>query len=307
MINGFINVLKPPGPTSHDVVQTLRSILKEQRIGHGGTLDPMAAGVLPIAVGRATRLLEYIQAGGKTYRAEFILGLKTDTQDLAGQILARPGCSGFSLEELQKAALRFTGTITQMPPMVSAVHYKGRRLYELAREGQEVKRPQRLVKIYAFRILKAWPDGAFYRAMADISCSKGTYIRTLGADWGDYLGCGAALAFLIRTRAGGFKLDEAWTLEEIQERAAAGDFSFLLPPVAALTHLPAVVVKERAVKQVLNGTPLKDDDWNLNTPLQQGQLVRLEGEDGHLLAVARVTAGKGGLYLKPDKVFKEKE
>ncbi|CEP66827.1 tRNA pseudouridine synthase II, TruB [Moorella glycerini] len=304
MLTGFINVLKPPGLTSHDVVQNLRRFLKEQRIGHGGTLDPMAAGVLPVAVGKATRLLEYIQAGGKAYRAEFILGLKTDTQDLGGRVLARPGCPGLKLEELQAAARRFTGTISQVPPMVAAVHYQGRRLYELAREGQEVERPARRVTIENFQVLKGWPDGPFFRVMADITCSKGTYIRTLGADWGDYLGCGATLAFLLRTRAGCFKLEEAWTLEEIAARVAGGNGDFLLPPAAGITHLPVITVREKVIKAVANGAAIDPADCIQVPALRPGSLARLETPAGVLLAVARVVT-KGEVYcFKPDKVLK---
>ncbi|WP_258360867.1 tRNA pseudouridine(55) synthase TruB [Moorella sulfitireducens (nom. illeg.)] len=303
MTAGFINILKPPGLTSHDVVQELRRLLKERRIGHGGTLDPMAAGVLPVAAGRATRLLEYIQAGGKAYRAEFILGLKTDTQDLGGRVLARPGCRGFTLAELQEAARPFTGSISQVPPMVSAVHFEGRRLYELAREGLEVERPARLVNIEKFQVLQGWPDGPFFRVLADITCSKGTYIRTLGADWGDYLGCGATLAFLLRTRAGSFKLEEAWTLEEIAGQVAKGGREFLLPPAAGIAHLPAAVVTGKAVKAAASGAAVDPDGCTLVPALRPGHLVRLETPAGVLLAVARVVPKGEGYCFKPEKVL----
>jgi len=304
MSTGFINVLKPPGLTSHDVVQALRRILQERRVGHGGTLDPLAAGVLPVAVGKATRLLEYIQGGSKAYRAEFILGLKTDSQDLGGRLLARSGCPWLKLEELQAAARHFTGTIDQVPPMVSAVHYQGRRLYELARQGQEVERPPRRVTIHQFKVLKGWPDGVFYRFLADITCSRGTYVRTLGADLGDYLGCGATLAFLLRTRAGNFTLAKAWTMEEIGAQVAGGRQDFLLPPAAAVAHLPVAVVSEDAVKTVVSGAAI-DAAACLQPPeLEPGATVRLETAAGTLLALARVIASKNGICrLKPDKVM----
>ncbi|MBC7325517.1 MAG: tRNA pseudouridine(55) synthase TruB [Moorella sp. (in: Bacteria)] len=304
MVAGFINVLKPPGLTSHDVVQALRRLLQVKRVGHGGTLDPLATGVLPVAVGKATRLLEYIQGGGKAYRAEFILGLKTDSQDLSGRVLASPGCRDLQLEEIQAAARRFTGTITQVPPMVSAVHYRGRRLYELAREGLEVARPPRRVTIHQFEVLKVWPERGYYRVLADIACSGGTYIRTLGADWGDYLGCGATLAFLLRTRAGSFKLEEAWTLEEIRAGLARGDRGFLLPPVAGIAHLPAAIVKDKAIKAVQNGATISPADCARLPVLRPGAIIRLEAPATGLLALARVVARDQEEYgLKPEKVL----
>lgn len=305
MVVGFINVLKPPGFTSHEVVQELRRLLKVKRIGHGGTLDPLAAGVLPVAVGKATRLLEYLQGGVKAYRAEFILGLKTDTQDLGGRVLARKHCPPFTERDLQAATGPFTGTIMQVPPMVSAVHYQGRRLYELAREGLEVERPARQVTIHEFRLIRSWPDGPYYRALMDITCSRGTYIRTLGADWGDYLGVGATTAFLLRTRAGSFRLADAWTLEEIAGAIERGKGNFLLPPAVGLAHLPGIIVPDEFIRHVINGIPLKGDVCRPLPSIRNGDMVRLETVEGQLLALARVeTDTRGAFLLKPCKVLK---
>ncbi|MDN5325732.1 MAG: tRNA pseudouridine55 synthase [Moorella sp. (in: firmicutes)] len=305
MVMGFVNVLKPPGLTSHDVVQELRRLLKVKKIGHGGTLDPLAAGVLPVAVGTATRLLEYLQGGDKAYRAEFILGLKTDTQDLGGRVLARTPCPPFTEKDLQAATGPFTGTIKQVPPMVSAVHYQGRRLYELAREGLEVERPARQVTIHEFRLVRAWPEGPYYRALMDITCSRGTYIRTLGADWGDYLGVGATLAFLLRTRAGSFRLADAWTLEEIAGAINRGEGNFLLPPAAGLAHLPVIIVPGEFIRHVSNGVALKGDVCQSLPSLREGDVVRLETGEGKLLALARAEINsRGAFLLKPHKVLK---
>ncbi|BCV21137.1 tRNA pseudouridine(55) synthase TruB [Moorella sp. Hama-1] len=304
MVTGFINVLKPPGLTSHDVVQQLRRILKEKKIGHAGTLDPLAAGVLPVAAGKATRLLEYLQAGDKAYRAEFILGLKTDTQDLDGSVLARTPCPPFTEGELQAAALPLTGPIFQVPPMASAVHYQGRRLYELAWEGLEVERPARPVTVYQFQVLKAWRDPPYYRALVDITCSRGTYVRTLGADWGDRLGVGATLAFLLRTAAGTFQLTAAWTLEEIEAMARAGNLEFILPPAAGLQHLAAVTVPGDFIPAVRNGVVLKGEVCRSLPAVRTGDIVRLEDGAGQLLALARVAINNQGAYLfKPHKVL----
>ncbi|HHP51411.1 MAG TPA: tRNA pseudouridine(55) synthase TruB [Moorella mulderi] len=298
---GFINVLKPPGMTSHDVVDFLRRCLGIKKIGHGGTLDPLAAGVLPLGVGKATRLLEYVQEGDKAYRAEFILGLKTDTQDLSGEILSRREVPQVHLELLQEAAQRFTGSIPQVPPMASAVRYKGQRLYQLARRGEKVNLPPRKVQIKQFKILKAWPDPPYWRVRTDIVCSKGTYIRSLGNDWGDFLGWGATLAFLLRTRSGSFTLEESWTLEEIEEAWKRGKGDFLLSPRQGLAHLPLFIVGEREAAGVRQGRILKlgkgDFPWGINTHL------RLETDRGQFLAVAVLKAEDSQYYLQPVKVL----
>ncbi|NLW07384.1 MAG: tRNA pseudouridine(55) synthase TruB [Clostridia bacterium] len=304
MVVGFINILKPPGCTSHDVVQRLRRLLQQKRIGHGGTLDPLAVGVLPVAVGKATRLLEYLQLEEKSYRAEFIVGIRTDTQDLSGRVLSRVACSEIKYEDLQEAANYFTGTIKQVPPMTSAVHFRGQRLYKLARQGLEVERPAREVNIKQFRLVRCWREEPYIRVMADITCSKGTYIRTLGADWGDFLGYGATLAFLIRSRVGNFKLEEAWTMEEIEASIDRGDRQFLLPLAAGLSHLPLINLTPKVVKPVVNGAAVKLAELAPTAAIKMGSVFRLE-IDGKLVAVARVVTGAGGeRLLQPQKVFR---
>lgn len=304
MLTGFINLLKPPGFTSHDVVQALRRLLNEKRIGHGGTLDPLACGVLPIAIGKATRLLEYIQSEGKTYRVEFLLGLRTDTQDISGRVLSSRDCSHISYEELQKAANLFTGEIQQTPPMFSAVHYKGRRLYELARQGVEVERPSRTVTIHKFKIIKWWRESPYIRVLADVSCSKGTYIRTLGDDWGNYLGCGATMTLLIRSKSGVFEVGDSWTLEEIKYCIEKEKWNFILPLTTGISFMPRVIVTKEKITSIINGVPISLIGCEELSKLELGDLVRIENSQGKLLAVGIVENKNNELCLKPKKVFK---
>ncbi|GFN23839.1 MAG: tRNA pseudouridine(55) synthase TruB [Thermoanaerobacteraceae bacterium] len=303
-MEGFINLLKPPGPTSHDAVQRIRRLLGVKRVGHGGTLDPLAAGVLPVALGRATRLLEYVQEGSKAYRAEVIFGLETVTQDMAGEVINERPLEELDARELEAALSRFTGVQEQVPPMFSAVRHQGQRLYDLARRGEEVPRQPRRVVIYRLELLKLWPRGPYPRALLDVVCSKGTYVRTLCHDLGTYLGCGAAVYFLLRYRTGPFTIDGAWTLEEIEAALQEGRHDFLLPPAAGVHHLPAVVVKPEAVRVVLRGALLASDGCrNVPPGLQRGDLVRLHGEEGVLLAVARCMGKRSVEGFKPEKVF----
>lgn len=209
---GLLNVLKPPGMTAHDVVAAMRRRLGTKKVGHAGTLDPVATGVLPVAVGTATRLLPYLRSG-KEYLAEIQFGVATSTGDIEGEVLEQQDCP-FSREALEAAMPRFRGAIQQRPPMVSAVHYQGKRLYELAREGIVVEDlPLRDVTIEALELVEFTP-GARPRALVHVACSAGTYIRSLAIDLGQALGCPASLSFLLRTRAGDFNLDGAFALDE---------------------------------------------------------------------------------------------
>ncbi|MCL1917363.1 MAG: tRNA pseudouridine(55) synthase TruB [Peptococcaceae bacterium] len=224
-MNGVINVNKGAGMTSADVVYRLRKLLRMKKIGHMGTLDPEAQGVLPVGVGQATRLTEYYSVQGKTYRATLTLGVVTDTQDGAGRVLETRRAN-VSREELEGVLPRFTGDLMQVPPMYSAVHHKGRRLYELARSGVTVEREARPVQVEVLRLLE-WQGGEQPRASLEVACSKGTYIRTLCHDIGAHLGCGGHMSELWRIRVGCWRLEEAWTLEEIARCVDAGEYGFL--------------------------------------------------------------------------------
>lgn len=256
-MNGLIIVDKPAGWTSHDVVGKLRGIFHEKRIGHSGTLDPMATGVLPVFVGRATRGVEFCESDEKEYVAGLKLGMTTDTQDVTGAVLSETPCE-VSVCALQEALDQFKGEITQIPPMYSAVKIGGKKLYELARRGVEVERKPRAVQIRELELLQF--DGA--DALLRVVCSKGTYIRTLCDDIGKALGCGGTMSSLRRTRAGRFSEETAVTMDEIQRAAGSGDLEALLKPVDMLFEAyPAYYLDPGQERKCLNGAPFPAADF----------------------------------------------
>ena len=230
-MNGIINLKKEAGMTSHDAVFKLRKILGTKKIGHGGTLDPDVVGVLPIAVGKATRMVEFMQDEGKIYEGEITLGYSTTTEDASGEVVAEtPVLSPLDEKLVDQAISGLTGPITQVPPMYSAVKVNGRKLYEYARAGQEVERPERQVTIYSFeRTSSIFYENNLARFTFRVKCSKGTYIRTLSVDLGEKLGYAAHMSHLTRTSAAGLQLDNALTLNEIEEKVQAGELDFLHP------------------------------------------------------------------------------
>lgn len=245
-LNGILNILKPPGMTSYDVVSIVRKKLNIKKVGHTGTLDPNAAGVLPICVGQATKISQYLLDSEKKYRVELTLGIETDTEDIYGTVINESPVVSTE-EEIKKAILGFIGTYEQIPPMYSAIRIKGKRLYKLARKGIEIKRSPRTVIIYSIDIIEIKNN----KAMFDVLCSKGTYIRTLCKDIGNVLGCGGTMSFLLRVRSGRFDLETSITIEELLETEKVKDL--LLPLDFPLKHIPKIIVKSASVKQALNG------------------------------------------------------
>lgn len=245
MINGIINLKKEAGMTSHDAVFKLRKILHEKKIGHGGTLDPDVVGVLPIAVGKATRVIEYMTEAGKIYRGQICLGYSTTTEDASGERLETTPVSDVVVEEVDLALRSFIGEITQIPPMYSAVKVNGKRLYEYARAGQTVERPERHVTIYDFKRTSPleFKDDCCYFDF-EVACSKGTYIRTLSVDLGKKLGYASHMSYLEREASAGLRLENALTLAEITDKVALEDFSFLLPIEYGVMDLPRVDLTE---------------------------------------------------------------
>lgn len=287
MANGVIIIDKPQDWTSMDVCAKLRGVFHEKRIGHGGTLDPMATGVLPVFVGRATRAVEFAVEGEKEYLAALQLGVITNTQDATGQVVeTRP--VNVDRTALEEALAAFRGEIQQIPPMYSAIKIKGKKLYELARSGKEVERAPRTVTIHGLEVLDAPPEGfpqgenLWY---LKVTCSKGTYVRTLCHDIGAALGCGGSLSALRRTRVGDYVLEGAVTLEQAQ---AADDPAALLMPVdTCFAGRPMLVLKSlQAEKKIRNGVAL-----NLPTAPGDGE-YRLYGVDGSFLALSRVEGRK---------------
>jgi tRNA pseudouridine55 synthase len=303
-MNGLINVLKPPGLTSHDVVKILRRLFDIQRIGHTGTLDPGAAGVLPICVGQGTRVAEYLLDKTKTYRAEITFGMTTDTGDAGGEVIGRMDSVSPPYERLIDTLGSFIGEIKQVPPMVSAVKVGGKRLYQLARQGKTVERKPRRITIYDLQPVRYSAEAPYPRLLLDVTCSKGTYVRSLCTDLGSKLGCGAYLSFLLRTASGCFTIDNAYTLEQVRDLWDRANLSFLLPVDYALSEIPALTVKEKAVATVKNGLPLSPPGicggvGNKNLP----PFVRFYGPDGALLALGQYQDLNGSWVYKLTKVF----
>lgn len=277
MPDGIIVVDKPQGWTSMDVCAKLRRVMGERRVGHAGTLDPLATGVLPVFVGRATRAVEFAEGGEKEYLAVLRLGQVTDTQDVTGMVLEeRPVAAG--RPELEAVLPRFTGEILQVPPMYSALKRGGKKLYELARQGKTVERAPRPITIFSLEVLEQ--TGAHEYSLR-VVCSKGTYIRTLCHDIGAALGCGGVMAALRRTRAAGFGLERACTMEQIL--ASEDPAGLLLPVDAYFAGYPAVAVSGRAERLCRNGN-------TFSSPGEDGTF-RVYGEDGAFLMLGRRERG----------------
>ncbi len=256
MYHGIINVYKERGFTSHDVVAKLRGICKQKKIGHTGTLDPDAVGVLPVCLGSATKLCDMLTDKEKEYIAVLRLGMVTDTQDISGEVLEEKEVR-VSAEQVREAIYSFQGEYAQIPPMYSALKVNGKKLYELARAGKEVERAARPVIIRELEILEENMPEFTIR----VRCSKGTYIRTLCHDIGQKLGCGGVMTSLIRSKSGTFMIEKAYKLSEIQKYADEGRLNELVMPVEKMfEHLPAVTVKEDAYKILQNGNQLKLKD-----------------------------------------------
>lgn len=252
-LNGIMLIDKPCNWTSHDVVGKLRGILHERRIGHSGTLDPMATGLLVVFVGRATRAVEFAEADSKEYIAGLRLGISTDTQDITGNTL-KSSNSLPSKAELEQALSAFKGEISQIPPMYSAIKVGGRKLYELARRGESVERKPRRVTIDKLDIIGE-NEGNY---VLDVVCSKGTYIRTLCNDIGDTLGCGGCMSSLRRVKAGAFSIEKAHTIDEIQAAADNGGLDEIIIPVDRLfSAYPELTVRDTAEKKLRNGNVIK--------------------------------------------------
>lgn len=290
-MNGVINVLKPPGMTSHDVVSFLRRELGEKRIGHAGTLDPQAAGVLPVCVGQATRLVEYLSDANKEYICQATFGLSTTTQDAWGEVVERREATNLTLAAIDEILPSFRGEITQITPAYSAVKRNGVPLYKLARQGKEVEAIPRQVQINNLRII------AFKAPVLSllVECSKGTYIRALCHDLGQELGLGAHMSFLLRTRVGDFRLENSLTVEEIsslKERA-------LLPLEYCVRDLAKITLSLEEIKCLRFGQSIKTDDILSKTE----SIVAVFDEGNRLQAIAEVRGSGPIYYLKPKKVI----
>ena len=282
MINGILNIYKEKGYTSHDVVARLRGIFGQKKIGHTGTLDPDAEGVLPVCLGRATKVCDLLTDKDKTYEAVLLLGKETDTQDITGTVLKECDPSEITEETAKKCIESFIGEYDQIPPMYSALKVNGKKLYELAREGKVVERKSRKVQIYDIRI----KEMKLPRIRMEVSCSKGTYIRTLCNDVGEVLGVGGCMESLIRTRVSTFRIEDAKTLDEIETLKQEGKLAELLVPIDAMfPSYPKITVKDDWKAFAKNGNPLDLKMLKEACGQDEETQVRLYDESGKFIAI----------------------
>ena len=286
-MDGIINLNKPAGITSHTAVSKIRRILGQKRVGHTGTLDPLATGVLPICAGKATKAADLIMAQDKTYVAGIKLGITSDTHDTQGTITTV--CTpDISLDQIKQAADTFVGQIMQTPPMYSAIKIDGKKLYELARKGVEIERPARQITIHRITVL---PGDDTSDAKLSVHCSKGTYIRSLCHDIGQLLGFGAVMSSLERTQNGIFSIKDSVTLEQLQHATDAGTLAQLIVPTEHFfSHYPRYDLLPKQEQKVRNGVPIAANDFT------QDQIVRLHGTDGTFLCLSMQKGDKLVLY-----------
>ena len=282
MIHGIINVYKEKGFTSHDVVAKLRGIVGQKKIGHTGTLDPDATGVLPVCLGKATKLCDLLTDKNKTYEAVLLLGKTTDTQDITGEVLEEKSTEALTEEKVREAIEGFIGDYEQIPPMYSALKVNGKKLYELAREGKVIERKARPVKILDIQILEI----DLPKVRMEVSCSKGTYIRTLCHDIGEKLGCGGCMESLIRTRVSTFQIKDAKTLAEIEALKQEGMLEKILVPIDEMfPSYPKITVKDDWKAFAKNGNPLELKMFKEADGQNEENQVRLYDEAGKFIAI----------------------
>lgn len=299
-MDGILNINKPRDVTSYRVVARVKGITRERHTGHAGTLDPQATGVLPICLGQATRVIEFLFDETKTYRAEVELGVATDTYDATGKVLRISEASGISLEQIESTLEKFRGLILQTPPMYSAIKHKGKPLYKLARSGIEIERKSRPAKIDSLQIV-AWQSPV---VTLDIVCGKGTYIRSLAHDLGEALGCGANMRDLVRLRVGPFGLEDALTLPQLEEAFRQGwGEKYLYPLDYVLSSYKAVVVSREEQNSLINGMSIALDTGpeSFLYPVNRDNIRRAYTEDGRFLGMVKYNVVNNRWH--PEKVF----
>lgn len=302
MINGVLNIYKEKGYTSHDVVACLRKIVGQKKIGHTGTLDPDAEGVLPVCLGRATKLCDLLTDRNKTYEAVLLLGRTTDTQDISGTILKECDASGISEEEAADHIYRFVGEYDQVPPMYSALKVNGKKLYELAREGKTVERKSRRIHIFGIRILEM----DLPRIRMEVECSKGTYIRTLCHDIGESMGVGGCMESLKRTKSGQFSAEKSVRLSQVEAAKDQGRLMELVIPLDAMfSDLQPVVLKESSVRPAYNGGTFSPACLQERAECRPGEEYRVYDGEGRFIAVYRYDGERRKFVLK--KMFLDPE
>jgi len=298
-VDGFLNLNKPVGFTSHDCVAKVRKLLRMKRVGHGGTLDPAVTGVLPIALGKATRLLQYLRQD-KAYRGTIRLGLRTTTDDLEGEAIVSQPAPELTLEEVKVALQQFQGTIQQIPPNYSAIQIQGKRLYDLARAGEAIEVPARTVEVYQIEVLD-WRPGDFPEIDVAIACGSGTYIRAIARDLGIVLNTGGVLAALIRTQSCGLQVADSLTFEALEQQLQQGTFH-PTPPEIALAHLASVTLPATEAKRWCQGQKILDLELTQKHSTSQ-IMIRVHHEDGRFLGIGQLMNAAEGQILSPQMVF----
>ena len=295
-INGILNIDKPANYTSMDVVRTVKRLTGAKKVGHAGTLDPLATGVLPICIGQATRLVDHMVSGGKIYQGDITLGVTTDSFDSDGNIIFTQDASGVTKSDFESALQKFVGELEQLPPMYSAIKYQGKRLYQLARQGINIERDPR--KVNVFRLCTI--DWAPPIAKIEVECGRGFYIRALAHDIGQELQCGAHLSKLIRLKGGSFELASSISLTKLETLAFSGSWiDFLAPPDAGAKDLPSIVIDNNAEKMLTNGQSIPARLSEITTEHLESR--RVYSTDGRFLAIVRYDRPLS--HWKPTKVF----
>lgn len=311
-MNGIMNVLKPAGMTSFDVVAVIRKISGQKKIGHTGTLDPSAVGVLPICIGNATKAIEFMIDKDKVYRAELTLGVATDTQDSSGNVISSHTVDA-DYDTILSAVKSFIGDIQQLPPMYSAIKIGGKKLYEIARQGETIERETRSITIYDINVIRIWDEKSLFRdgehyteystkkVLFDVHCSKGTYIRTLCNDIGEKLGCGGHMSFLVRTRSGKYNLESALTFEEIKELASKNILNnSLLPVETVFEEYDSIRLGEVDTFKYNNGVWVEF----ICDKCDKDTLKRVYDKDNVFLGIGELTNNGKTVFLKSKKFFK---
>ncbi len=300
-MDGIIVINKPRDTTSNQVVQTIRRLFQGIKAGHSGTLDPIATGVLPVCLGKATRVAEYIVEYPKTYRAGVTLGVTTDTEDSTGCITGRHDVPCFEHKQIEEALMGYIGSIEQLPPLYSAVKYQGKPLYYWTRTGKAVPRQVRTADIYEIKLLK-YSDKHAPQIEVEVKCSKGTYIRTLAADIGRDLACGAHLSSLVRLAVGPFKLENSLTLEKVKELAEKGLYEQMLQPMdSALVHFPKLQLSDDQVQFLKNGQTVSCGCLDKKDQCEKESMIRIYDKEDKFKAIAVYEASDHGGRLRTIK------
>ena len=302
ILNGVINVYKEKGFTSHDVVAVVRKTLHIKKVGHTGTLDPDAEGVLPVCIGASTKLADYIMSEKKVYRAEITFGAETTTQDASGEVTGKFEYE-FDENKLREAVKSFIGVQKQIPPMYSAIKVNGKKLYELAREGKEIERKEREIEIFDIKIIEVMPPD---RAVMDVYCSKGTYIRTLCYDIGRKLGWGAYMSGLTRTATGRFRLEDAVKLDELKAAAEENRAEeYIISPDNVLSDYKKVIVSDKASKYLYNGGKIYRAYFKCENEPSEGEIVLGYDSNEKLVGIYAYTCDKEkeSFFIKPVRLM----